>query len=120
MPDSVYRKLQEHLNQLPMGFPPTESGVEIALLKKMFEPLEAKLALALTPAPQRAEQVAPLAGLEAEACTGHLDRMGKRGLLITTAIEGERHSSWPLTSWGPTSTRSTAWTRSTPTCTTGT
>lgn len=91
MPDSVYRKLQEHLNQLPMGFPPTESGVDIALLKKMYEPEEAELTLSLTPAPQRADQVAEKTGTDAEACKAKLDRMGKRGLLITTTVNGERH-----------------------------
>ena len=91
MPDSVYRKLQEHLNQLPMGFPKTESGVDIALLKKMYEPEEALLTLSLTPAPLAAHQVAERAGLDAETCKNRLDRMGKRGLLITTNVHDARH-----------------------------
>jgi len=27
--DEVYRKLQEHLDHMPVGFPATESGVEL-------------------------------------------------------------------------------------------
>jgi len=91
MPDSLYRKLQEHLNKLPMGFPAAESGVDIALLKKMYEPEEAEMTLALTPAPQHAEQLADKTGLSAEECGQRLDRMGKRGLLITTELDGRRH-----------------------------
>lgn len=91
MPDSVYRKLQEHLNTLPMGFPATQSGVEIALLKKMYEPEEARLTLALTPAPQRPDQVAQKTGLSPGECEQRLSRMGKRGLLITTEHDGTRH-----------------------------
>jgi len=29
---AIYRNLQEHLNNLPIGFPPTKSGVELKLL----------------------------------------------------------------------------------------
>ena len=29
----IYRKLQERLDKLPVGYPPTESGVEIRILK---------------------------------------------------------------------------------------
>ncbi len=41
----IYRKLQEHLDTLPIGFPTTESGVEIRILKFLFSPEEAEIAL---------------------------------------------------------------------------
>ena len=44
----LYRKLQEHLDKLPIGFPATESGVELRILKHLFKPFEAKLALCLS------------------------------------------------------------------------
>jgi NAD-dependent dihydropyrimidine dehydrogenase PreA subunit len=43
----VYRKLQEYFDSFPMRFPATESGVEIRLLKKLFTPEEAEIALYL-------------------------------------------------------------------------
>ncbi|MFW9951063.1 MAG: hypothetical protein ACFFKA_13175, partial [Candidatus Thorarchaeota archaeon] len=43
----VYRKLQKHLDTLPIGYPATESGVEIRLLKQLFTPEEAKVAIKL-------------------------------------------------------------------------
>ena len=43
MSDEVYYKLAEVLDSLPNGFPATESGVEIRLLKKIFQPDEAEL-----------------------------------------------------------------------------
>lgn len=46
--DPVYRQLQIQLDQYPIGYPATESGVEIDLLKYFFTPLEAKIALCLT------------------------------------------------------------------------
>ncbi len=35
MSDEVYRKLAEVLDTLPNGFPATESGIELKLLKKI-------------------------------------------------------------------------------------
>lgn len=43
----VYRELQIHLDTLPIGYPATESGVEIRLLKQLFTPEEAKVATKL-------------------------------------------------------------------------
>ena len=44
----LYRQLQEHLDKLPIGFPKTESGVEIKILQNLFNIFEAKLALCLS------------------------------------------------------------------------
>jgi len=43
MSDEVYHKLAKVLDTLPNGFPATESGVEIKLLKRIFEPEQAEL-----------------------------------------------------------------------------
>lgn len=43
----VYRKLQEHLDSMPIGFPATESGIEIKVLKHLFTPEDAETALKL-------------------------------------------------------------------------
>ena len=43
----VYRRLQEHFDGFPLRFPATESGVEIRLLKHLFTPEEAEIALSL-------------------------------------------------------------------------
>lgn len=40
--DNIYRKLQHQLDTLPIGFPATNSGVEIRLLKFLFTPEEAQ------------------------------------------------------------------------------
>lgn len=44
----IYRLLQEHLDKLPIGFPKTESGVEIKILQYLFNNFEAKVALCLS------------------------------------------------------------------------
>ncbi|MHA2282205.1 MAG: indolepyruvate ferredoxin oxidoreductase subunit alpha [Promethearchaeota archaeon] len=46
--EKVFRILQQHLDTLPIGFPATQSGVEIRLLKHFFSPEEAKIATNLS------------------------------------------------------------------------
>ena len=45
---NVYRELQQHLDKLPIGFPATDSGVEIRLLKMLFTPEEAEVTTKLS------------------------------------------------------------------------
>ncbi len=53
--DEVYRKLQIYLDSLPVDYPETESGVEIRILKHLFTPQEAEIALKLKIIPQEAK-----------------------------------------------------------------
>ena len=50
--EHVYRQLQQHLDRMPVGFPATESGVEIRILKHLFTPVEAGIALELSALPE--------------------------------------------------------------------
>lgn len=50
--DELYRALQRHLDRMPVPFPPTESGVEIHILKRLFTPEEARVALRLSAIPE--------------------------------------------------------------------
>jgi len=45
---TIYRNLQKHLDELPIGFPPTNSGVELKLLKYLFTLEEAEIATKLS------------------------------------------------------------------------
>jgi len=49
---TVYRELQKHMDKLPVGFPQTESGVEIRILKLLFSPKEAIIATKLKTIPE--------------------------------------------------------------------
>jgi len=50
--NEIYRKLQKYLDSLPIDYPKTESGVEIRILKHLFTPQEAEIALNLKIIPQ--------------------------------------------------------------------
>ncbi|MFW9829632.1 MAG: ATP-binding protein [Candidatus Thorarchaeota archaeon] len=50
--DETYRKLQKYLDSLPIDYPETKSGVEVRILKRLFTPQEAEIALNLKIIPQ--------------------------------------------------------------------
>ncbi len=52
MKPDVYRQLQRHLDYMPVPFPETKSGVEISLLKHLFDEEEAYIALKLSALPE--------------------------------------------------------------------
>lgn len=57
MKPDVYRLLQRHLDYMPVPFPETKSGVEISLLKKLFDEEEANIALKLSALPESIDKI---------------------------------------------------------------
>jgi Na+-translocating ferredoxin:NAD+ oxidoreductase subunit B len=55
--ETVYADLQKHLDKQAVGFPATKSGVEIRILKELFTPEQAKLALHVNYKPQSARDI---------------------------------------------------------------
>ena len=88
MEEEVYVKLARVLDTLPNGFPLTESGVEIKLLKKIFSPDQADLFCDMRLSFETAEQVAERTGRPLEGLEDRLKAMGKAGQLFTINFEG--------------------------------
>ncbi|MCK5461868.1 MAG: hypothetical protein KAI95_02590, partial [Bacteroidales bacterium] len=57
MKPDVYRQLQRHLDNMPVPFPETKSGVEISLLKQLFDEEEANIALKLSALPETIDRI---------------------------------------------------------------
>jgi len=81
MAKDIYEKLAEHLDNLPGGFPRTESGVEIRILRRLFTPDDAKLAVHLTLTPEEARVIARRAKIPLEEASRRLEEMIKTGLI---------------------------------------
>jgi len=81
MKKDIYQKLARHLDNLPGGFPSTESGVELRILKRLFTPDEAELALHLTLIPEEPRVIARRAKLSREEIAPRLEEMAKKGLI---------------------------------------
>ncbi len=88
--DEVYERLADKLDALPNGFPRTESGVEIRLLKRMAEPEEAWLAGQLGRIMEPAEDIAARVGLSTKETTARLHNLLRRGLLRAEKQGGVR------------------------------
>lgn len=86
MNDEVYRRLAEVLNTLPNGFPGTDQGLEIKILKKVFAPDEAELFCDLRLTWETAEQISQRTGRPLEGLEARLKRMGECGQIQGVAL----------------------------------
>jgi Fe-S-cluster-containing hydrogenase component 2 len=80
--DLTYRKLQQRLDELPVGYPATESGVEIRILQHLFTPEEAEIAIQLSLAPETVKIILKRIkdpSLSASVLGEHLQRMATNG-----------------------------------------
>ncbi len=89
MSDAPYLKLQQFLDQFPLGFPRTPSGVEIKILKRLFTEQEAKVAVLLTPLPEEAVQIAERTGMEEKQLEEKLESMSRKGLVFRVRRQGK-------------------------------
>lgn len=87
--EAVYRDLQRHLDRMPIPFPATDSGVEIRILKRLFLPEEARIALCLSAIAEPLPVIYRRTGREMsrEALGEALDRMAERGLILRVATK---------------------------------
>lgn len=85
--NGVYSKLAKHLDKLPGGFPPTQSGVELRILKRLFSEDEASLALHLTVIPEEARVIARRAKLSNPEAARRLKEMSRKGLIFSIEVK---------------------------------
>lgn len=88
MSDDAYKRLARALDTLPNGFPETESGVEIKILKKIFTPEEADLCCELKVTLETAAQVAKRTGRPAKEVEELLNAMWERGEIVGLQLGG--------------------------------
>lgn len=89
MSDDPYRKLRKFLDSLPLGFPKTDSNVEIKILKRLFTEEEAKIATYLSPIPMTPKQIARKIKMEKEELEEKLHNMSLKGLIFRVKREGK-------------------------------
>ncbi len=80
----LYRRLQQHLDKFPIGFPAAPSGADQELLRYLFDPTEAEIACALNLVGEPVEKIAPRLkdlGLSREELAARLTEMAGKGLI---------------------------------------
>ncbi len=84
MKPHLYRNLQKHLDKFPIGFPATESGVDIELLQFLFNEKEAEIAAKLNLIPEPASRIIkrlkPM-GIELVDLEASLKTMDEKGII---------------------------------------
>ena len=55
--EDIYYELAKNLDKMPVGFPETESGVEIRILKHLFTPEQAEIGIALGFYPEKLKKI---------------------------------------------------------------
>ncbi len=82
MSQDVYEMLREQLDEYSVGFPRTQSGVEMKILRKLFTEEEAHMYLNLTMLVEPPEAIAERMGRPVEEVAPVLERMFEKGLVF--------------------------------------
>lgn len=82
MNKELYVQLRKHLDRQPGGFPETQSGAEIDILKRFYTPEQAKIALKMTTIPESAVKIAKKLKMDEKKVGERLEQMAREGLLF--------------------------------------
>jgi len=82
MAKDIYQELRKQLDRYSLGFPATESGIELKILKKLFREEDAELFSRMTQRLETADQIAKRMDRPAEEIAPRLEDMTERGLLF--------------------------------------
>jgi electron transport complex protein RnfB len=90
MTEKIYQTLAKHLDNLPGGFPPSDTGVEFRILKRLFTPEEAEFALHLTLIPEESRVVARRAKISTQEASQRCETMARKGLIYRIDAQGSQ------------------------------
>jgi Na+-translocating ferredoxin:NAD+ oxidoreductase subunit B len=101
--DRVFHDLRAQIDRMPVGMPATRSGVEIRILKRLFTPEEAEIALSLNLVPEPAGRIGRRLQrrgirMSAEELGRRLDRMVVKGIIAGTS--GKKRYGYALFALG--------------------
>lgn len=80
--EDIYVKLREKLDHLSFGYPATETGEELEILKWFFDPEDAQMYVDMEDKFQTPPEVASKLGLDTVVVTDRLEAMAQKGLLF--------------------------------------
>ena len=81
MYEDAYLNLREFLDLLPGGYPETPNGLEMRILRKLFTPQEAEMAMRLTLGAEMVSEISARCGMEETEAAEMLESMAKKGLI---------------------------------------
>jgi Na+-translocating ferredoxin:NAD+ oxidoreductase subunit B len=87
--NDVYKTLARHLDHLPGGFPATQNGIELRILKRLFTPEEAHIAVGLMLRPEPVEAIAARLSMPPSELAPQLSSMSRKGLIFRQTKSGQ-------------------------------
>jgi Na+-translocating ferredoxin:NAD+ oxidoreductase subunit B len=91
----IYEALRDRLEMMATGYPATANGVELKVLRQLFDEEDAELFLKLEAKPETARQVALRLGSDAADMASRLEGMARKGLIFR-AREDETVCYFPV------------------------
>lgn len=85
--EAIYKKLAEHLDQLPGGFSSSDTATDLRLLQRLFSTKEAELAVYLTLDREKAQVISERAKLPLNETEQRLNEMSNKGLIFSVQLE---------------------------------
>lgn len=97
MQTDIYSKVQQQLDTYSMGFPATESGIELKILKYLFSESDALMFNKMSLALETAQEVATRLNRPEADVAAQLDDMAEKGLLFRLKDDqGAQYSAIPF------------------------
>jgi electron transport complex protein RnfB len=91
MSDEVFEQLADALDRLPNGFPRTPTGLEIRILKKIFSPEEAAIAVKMSGKWETVDEIAARLDMPEREALNALKQMARRGLIFGNVVDRKRY-----------------------------
>ena len=96
---NVYYEIRDFLQTTPQGFPSTESGIEIKILKKLFIPEHAEIFVKIIKhrnflkgyVSGKDKKLQKILKMSEEKLTNKLDEMSKKGLFIRQRLNNDKN-----------------------------
>jgi len=88
--EDVFTRLAHHLDSLPIPFPPSDSGVELKILRQWFTSQEAEIATVLTLMPEPVAAIAERLELDTDKLASILNDMSKKGIIFRIVTKNGR------------------------------
>lgn len=85
----IYERLRDRLEMMATGYPATDNGVEVKILRKLFSEEDADLFLKMDKRPETVREVALRLGTDASAMAVKLEDMAQRGLIFRVKRDKE-------------------------------
>ncbi len=86
----VYVRFAKKLDEMPNGYPATESGIELKILQRIFTPDEAEMALQIRPMPETVEAIAERLEKPVDEMQSILDNMVEKGQIGSFKMFGQQ------------------------------